>query len=226
MRIRTRRRSFRVFSRREKASTAKGISSSGSPFRSSAGSQRNMLPSRSSSLPALLSSRIHEHRLVAVLILMEKYGKGDDESRGEIFDFYLRHVKHVNNWDLVDLSAGRILGQYLLDKDRALLYTLARSKNMWERRMAVMATFAFIRAGEFDDTFRIAKILLSDRHDLIHKAAGWMLREIGKRDQKKEEAFLATYCREMPRTMLRYAIERFDEERRKYYLRRVVLGES
>ena len=173
-----------------------------------------------SGLPTLLSSRIHEHRLVALLILIEKYRKGDDGSKGEIFDFYLRHTKHINNWDLVDLSAGHILGHYLLNKDRALLYRLARSGNLWERRMAIMATFAFIRNNEFDDTFRIAGMLLSDAHDLIHKAVGWMLREIGKRNRKKEEAFLRIHYRKMPRTMLRYAIERFDQEKRKSYLKR------
>ncbi len=171
-------------------------------------------------LRMLLSSRIHEHRLVALLILTEKYRKGDDGSKTAIFDLYLRHTKYINNWDLVDLSSGHILGHYLLDRDRAPLYTLARSGNIWERRMAIMATSAFIRNGEFEDTFRISEILLPDDEDLIHKAVGWMLREIGKRDQEKEEAFLRTYYRVMPRTMLRYAIERFDERKRKFYLAR------
>jgi len=173
-----------------------------------------------SGLSALLSGRIHEQRLVALLVLIGKYRKGDSGEKREIFDFYLRHAKHVNNWDLVDLSAGHILGHYLLDKDRAHLYRLTRSRNVWERRMAIIATFAFIRNGEFDDTLRIAEMLLADDHDLIHKAAGWMLREVGKRDQKKEEAFLRHHYRRMPRTMLRYAIERFDEEKRKAYLKK------
>jgi len=173
-----------------------------------------------SSLSTLLSSRIHEHRLVALLILMEQYRKGDNGNKKEIFGFYLGKTRHINNWDLVDLSAPNILGDHLLDKDRSVLCRLAESESLWERRMAVMATFAFIRAGQFGDTFRIAKMLLSDPHDLIHKAVGWMLREIGKRDRKTEEEFLKKHCREMPRTMLRYAIERFNEEKRKYYLRK------
>jgi 3-methyladenine DNA glycosylase AlkD len=171
-------------------------------------------------LRALLSSHVHEHRLVALLILTERFRKGSDRDKRQIFDFYLGQTKHINNWDLVDLSAGHILGHYLLARDRAPLYRLARSGNLWERRMAIMATFAFIRNGEFGDTLRIAEMLLADDHDLIHKAVGWMLREIGKRDQKKEEAFLRLHYQKMPRTMLRYAIERFDEEKRNAYLRK------
>jgi 3-methyladenine DNA glycosylase AlkD len=171
-----------------------------------------------SGLRALLSSRIHEHRLVALLILTEQYRKGDNGNKKEIFDFYLGKTRHINNWDLVDLSAPNILGDHLLDKDRSVLYRLAQSRNLWERRMAIMATFAFIRRNDFEDTLRVSTLLLHDTHDLIHKAVGWMLREIGKRDQKKEEAFLRIHYRKMPRTMLRYAIERFDEEKRKAYL--------
>ena len=168
----------------------------------------------------LLSSPIHEHRLVALLILIEKHGKSDATGKEETFAFYMKNRKQVNNWDLVDLSAGHIVGDYLIDKDRTLLYKMARARNLWERRMAIMATFPFIRRGQFDDTLRLAALLLSDSHDLIHKAVGWMLREIGKRDQEKEEAFLEKHCREMPRTMLRYAIERFDEKKRQAYLKR------
>lgn len=171
-------------------------------------------------LRSLLSSRIHEHRLVALIILISRYGKGNTSEREKCFAFYLKHTRQINNWDLVDLSAGHILGRHLLDRDRAVLYRLARSGNLWERRMAIMATFAFIRNDEFDDTFRIAEMLLADDHDLIHKAVGWMLREVGKRDQGREEAFLRMHYREMPRTMLRYAIERFDEKKRKFYLRK------
>jgi 3-methyladenine DNA glycosylase AlkD len=171
-------------------------------------------------ISTLLSSRMHEHRLVALFILVGQYRKADDRRKREIVEFYLHHSRHINNWDLVDLSAGHILGHSLLDKDRAVLYRLAASKNIWERRMAIIATSAFIRNNDFSDTLRIAELLLSDDHDLIHKAVGWMLREVGKRDRKKEEAFLKKHYRKMPRTMLRYAIEKFDEEKRKYYLKR------
>ena len=167
----------------------------------------------------LLSSRIHEHRLVSLLILVAKYGKSDEAGRREIFDFYLSNTRRINNWDLVDLSAPNIPGEYLLDKDASILCRLAESENIWERRIAIMATLAFIRKGRFDDTFRIARMLLSDDHDLIHKAVGWMLREVGKRDRKAEEAFLKKHYRRMPRTMLRYAIERFEENKRKSFLK-------
>jgi 3-methyladenine DNA glycosylase AlkD len=172
----------------------------------------------------LLSNKIHEYRLVALLMLIRQYGKADERGEKEIFDFYLANTRHINNWDLVDLSAPNIIGEYLLDKDRAILYKLVKSANLWEKRIAIMATFTFIRNNQFEDTFRIAEILLYDKHDLIHKAAGWMLREIGKRNQAQEEAFLKKYCSEMPRTMLRYAVERFDEQKRRLYLngRRVI----
>lgn len=173
-----------------------------------------------SGIRALLSSRFHEHRLVALFILTGRFRKADETERGKIFDFYLKQTRHIDNWDLVDLSAGYIPGSYLLDKDRAVLYRLARSRNLWERRIAIIATSAFIRNGEFDDTFRIAEILLADRHDLIHKAVGWMLREVGKQDLRMEETFLRKHYRTMPRTMLRYAIERFEEKKRKAYLQR------
>jgi 3-methyladenine DNA glycosylase AlkD len=168
----------------------------------------------------LLSSKIHEYRLVALLMLIRQYGKSDERREKEIFDFYLANTRHINNWDLVDLSAPNIMGDYLLDKDRAIVYKLAKSDNLWEKRIAIMATFMFIRNNQFDDTFRIAEILLYDQHDLIQKAVGWMLRETGKRNQTQEEAFLKKYCGEMPRTMLRYAVERFDEQKRRLYLKR------
>jgi len=167
----------------------------------------------------LLSSKFHEHRLVALLMLIRQYGKADERRKKEIFDFYLANTRHINNWDLVDLSAPNIMGDYLLDKDRAILYKLAKSDNLWEKRMAIIATFTFIRNNQFDDTFRIAEILLYDQHDLIRKAVGWMLRETGKRNQTQEEAFLKKYCSKMPRTMLRYAVERFDEQKRRLYLK-------
>ncbi|MBI5100894.1 MAG: DNA alkylation repair protein [Nitrospirae bacterium] len=171
-------------------------------------------------LHRLLQSKVHEHRLVGLLILIGKYKKADQAGKKLYTGFYLAHIPHINNWDLVDLSAGYILGDFMRDKDKTLLYKLAGSRNLWARRIAVMATFAFIRAGSFEVTLKIAEMLLHDRHDLIHKAVGWMLREIGKKDLAAEEAFVDKYHKEMPRTMLRYAIERFDEPKRRHYLGR------
>lgn len=222
----------------------------------------------------LLKSKIHEHRLVALLILVAKFKKFQKYSiyqsslssprlrggvpqsgtegcinsttpsplrratppqRGgevinksaqnqykiqqKIFNLYLKNAKYINNWDLVDLSAPNIVGNYLLDKDRKILYRLANSKNLWQRRIAILATFEFIKNNQFDDSIKIAKILLNDNHDLIHKAVGWMLREIGKRDQKLLENFLNQHAHQMPRTMLRYSIEKFPEKKRLYYLK-------
>ena len=166
----------------------------------------------------LLLSRIHEYRLIALLILIIRYRKADETGKRNIFNLYLKNTQYINNWDLVDLSAPNIIGDYLLTRDRSILYRLAQSENLWERRIAIISSFAFIRADQFDDTFRIAELLLHDRHDLIHKAAGWMLREIGKRDQQIEETFLRKYAAVMPRTMLRYAVERFDAKKRFLYL--------
>ena len=166
----------------------------------------------------LLLSETHEHRLVALLILMIQYKKTDDRGRLEIVDFYLCHTGRINNWDLVDLSAEKILGDYLYEKDKAVLYGLAGSQNLWEKRIAIMTTFAFIKKNVFEHTLRIAEMLLNDRHDLIHKAVGWMLREIGKRDLKSEEEFLEKHHRSMPRTMLRYAVERFAPDRKRYWM--------
>jgi 3-methyladenine DNA glycosylase AlkD len=168
----------------------------------------------------LLSSKIHEHRLVALIILVSKYRKADERGKKEIFDLYLKNTKSINNWDLVDLSANHIVGNYLLERKKTVLYKLAKSKNLWKRRIAVLSTFEFISNNRFEDSLKIAKILLKDEHDLIHKAVGWMLREIGKRDQKTEEGFLKKYYKQMPRTMLRYAIERFDEKKRKRYMKK------
>ncbi len=168
----------------------------------------------------LLGSRIHEHRLVALLILVDKFKKANETARGKIADFYLKNVKRMNNWDFVDLSAPNILGNYLLERDRSVLYRLARSKNLWERRISIMATFAFIKENDFEDTLRISGLLLHDKHDLIHKAVGWMLREVGKRNLEAEEDFIKRHYRLMPRTMLRYAIERFDEKKRSLFLKR------
>ena len=167
----------------------------------------------------LLYSSIHEERLVALLILVWRYSSAlsSREEKEEIVKFYLDNIKQVNNWDLVDLSAPNILGAHLIDRDRRLLYRLARSENVWERRIAILATYHFIRNGDFSDTLKIAEMLLQDRHDLIHKAAGWMLREVGKRDVASEEAFLEKHRSVMPRTMLRYAIERLPESKRRRY---------
>lgn len=171
-------------------------------------------------LQKLLSSRIHEERLVALLILITKYKTTDNAGKGAVVDLYLKNTTRVNNWDLVDISAANILGDYLLDKDRTILCHFAESDSLWERRIAIMATFAFIRRNEFNEALHISGLLLKDTHDLIHKAVGWMLREIGKRDRKTEEQFLRTHYRNMPRTMLRYAIERFDERTRNFYLKK------
>jgi len=167
----------------------------------------------------LLESAIHEERLLALLILVRKYVKGDEAAKTEIYKLYLNKTKYINNWDLVDVTAHHIVGDYLMDKNKDTLYSLARSEDLWERRIAVMATFYFIRNEKYEDTLKIEKILLSDKEDLIHKAVGWMLREIGKRDMVCEEIFLKQHYKKMPRTMLRYAIEKFPEPKRQMYLK-------
>jgi 3-methyladenine DNA glycosylase AlkD len=168
----------------------------------------------------LLDSKIHEERLIALLILVLQFKKGDASKRKTIFDFYLKNSRNINNWDLVDLTAPNIVGEFLLDKDRIIIYKLAKSHNLWEKRIATLATFTFIKFGKFKDALKIAEILLNDNHDLIHKAVGWMLREIGKRDLLAEERFLKKHYKKMPRTMLRYAIEKFPEKKRKKYLQK------
>jgi 3-methyladenine DNA glycosylase AlkD len=167
----------------------------------------------------LLHSHIHEERLVALLILAWSYSSvsSSREKEEQIVKFYLDNIKQVNNWDLVDLSAPNILGAHLVDRERSLLYMLAGSENVWERRIAIVATHHFIRNGDFSDTLKIAEMLLQDRHDLIHKAVGWMLREVGKRDAAAQEAFLEKHWSVMPRMMLRYAIERLPESKRRRY---------
>ncbi|UFS68959.1 DNA alkylation repair protein [Geomonas sp. RF6] len=162
----------------------------------------------------LLNSRYHEDRLLALLILVLKYGKGTEAARTAIHDLYLDNTRHINNWDLVDCSAEHLVGAHLWERDHGLLHRLALSRSLWERRIAIMSTFHFIRKKSFDSTLLVAEQLLHDREDLIHKAVGWMLREVGKRDLCREEEFLALHYRQMPRTMLRYAIERLPEERR------------
>jgi len=167
----------------------------------------------------LLRSHIHEERLLALLLLVDSFSQGDEAARTSIFELYLKHTEFINNWDLVDSSAAQIVGAYLMDRSKAVLYRLAESANLWERRIAIMSTFHFVKHHEFSETLKIAKILLFDRQDLIHKAIGWMLREIGKRHLKTEERFLKVHYKKMPRTMLRYAIEKFPEQKRQRYLK-------
>jgi len=166
----------------------------------------------------LLKSPYHEVRLFALIALVNAFAKGDQSTQNKIYELYLANTRYINNWDLVDLSAPNIVGAYLLEKSRKPLYPLAKSKSLWERRIAVLATFCFIKNNQFEDAFKIAEILLKDKEDLIHKAVGWMLREAGKRDVKCEEEFLKKHCRVMPRTMLRYAIERFSPAKRRMFL--------
>lgn len=166
----------------------------------------------------LLRSGIHEERFIALLILMRQFETGGEAEKKKIYALYLKNKRFVNNWDLIDISAPRIIGGYLFDKEKSMLYALAASRSLWDRRIAVIATFYFIRQKKFEETFNIADILLRDTHDLIHKAVGWMLREAGNQNKKAEETFLKERYKRMPRTMLRYAIEKFPESERKAYL--------
>ena len=167
----------------------------------------------------LLKSVVHEERLLALLILVLKYHKGKEPERKTIYRLYLKNTRHINNWDLVDVTAEHVVGAYLWNRDRKPLYRLAESRSLWERRIAILSTFHFIKKREYTDTLNIAEILIADREDLIHKAVGWMLREVGKRDFVVEEGFLREHYKVMPRTMLRYAIERFPEATRQAYLK-------
>ena len=168
----------------------------------------------------LLCSQFHEERLAALLILVDQYQRGNDLQKREIYDLYLASTAHINNWDLVDLTAQHIVGAYLKGKETSVLTRLALSKSLWERRIAMLATYHFIRLGDSGETLRIAELLQRDPHDLIHKAVGWMLREVGKRCSLKAECeFLDAHAATMPRTMLRYAIERFPEKLRLHYLK-------
>src|SRR5688572_18355403 len=166
----------------------------------------------------LLRSPWHEERLLALLIMVAQYARADKPTREALHQLYLRNTKSINNWDLVDSSAAQIVGAHLEPRDRRVLRTLAKSKSMWERRIAMIATYHYIRQRDFKDALTIAGLLRRDEHDLIHKAVGWMLREIGKRDRGAEERFLRKYARTMPRTMLRYAIEKFPQPLRRRYL--------
>lgn len=170
-------------------------------------------------LYSLLSSKIHEERLCSLHILTNQFKLADERKKKEIYDFYIKNAKLVNNWDLVDTSADKIVGAYLEGKDKSILIKLASSDNLWERRISIVSTFHFIRLKEFSHTFTISEMLIKDEHDLIHKASGWMLREAGKRDVKSLQSFLAKHYKSMPRTMLRYAIEKFEEKTRKAYLK-------
>jgi 3-methyladenine DNA glycosylase AlkD len=173
-----------------------------------------------SEVKEILYSKIHEERLCALLILVDKFEKGNDLEKDKVFEFYIKNAKQANNWDLVDLSAPKIVGEYLLDKSKDILYKFAVSKNLWEKRISIISTFTFIKNHKYNDTFKIAEILMNDKHDLIHKAVGWMLREVGERSLKDEEKFLKKYRGKIPRTMLRYAIEKFPEDKRRFYLKR------
>jgi 3-methyladenine DNA glycosylase AlkD len=169
---------------------------------------------------SLLHSKYHEERMTALLILVEQYRRGDESKKKAVFDVYLENTVWINNWDLVDLTAPHIVGSQLFNEDRTMLKTLALSKNLWERRIAALSTFYFISHGECREALEIAELLLHDSHDLIHKAVGWMLREVGKRcSMEKECTFLDAHSATMPRTMLRYAIERFPERLRLKYLK-------
>jgi 3-methyladenine DNA glycosylase AlkD len=168
---------------------------------------------------SLLQSQYHEERLCALLILVLKFSKVSDREKQAIYRLYLRNTQFINNWDLVDSSAHQIVGRFLTDSDKQPLYRLAKSSSLWERRIAIIATYHFIKSGQFTDTLKLSKILLLDDHDLMHKAVGWMLREVGNRDRAAEVAFLQVHYPKMPRTMLRYAIEKFPERERQRYLK-------
>ena len=172
-----------------------------------------------SKLQQLIKSKIHEHRLTALLILTYKYKKSKEKDKEEIFNFYLKNLKHVNNWDLVDLTASTIVGGFLLDKDKKPIYHLVQSKDLWEKRISIVSTYTFIKNNQFEDTLAISELLLKDKHDLIHKAVGWMLREVGKKDKNVLDKFLKQYYKDIPRTALRYAIEKHPEDERKKWLK-------
>ena len=167
----------------------------------------------------LLSSAYHEDRLLALLLLMRRFKHGKEQEQEQIYNLYLSQTHRINNWDLVDISAPHIVGRFLQDRDRSPLYRLVNSESLWERRIAIISTVHFIRQGEFADTIALSQILLQDKEELLHKATGWMLREVGKRDTPVLESFLLKHCRSMPRVMLRYAIERLPEGRRQHYLK-------
>ncbi|MAG02270.1 DNA alkylation repair protein [Candidatus Pacearchaeota archaeon] len=167
----------------------------------------------------LLDHEYHEHRMIGFFILVYKFLKSDEGERRKIVDFYLENIDRANNWDLIDCVCDKILGGWLIDRDKDILYEFSRSDSLWRRRISIISTFEFIKNNKFKDGLKISEILLDDDHDLIHKAVGWMLREIGKRDVNVLEDFLEKHYKNMPRTMLRYAIEKFDGDKRKRYLK-------
>ncbi len=171
-------------------------------------------------LENLLNSNIHEFRFCALLILLEKYNKADNLNKKKLFNFYLKNLKNINNWDLVDVSCHKIIGNYLFDKDRDLLYKLAKSKNIWEKRISLISTLYFIKKGDLKDVYNLAQILINDKHDLIQKALGWMLREAGKINKALLEDFLEENINKISRVSLRYSIEKFSEKERIYYLKK------
>jgi 3-methyladenine DNA glycosylase AlkD len=171
-------------------------------------------------MKTLIQSKYHEERLLGLIILVNKYSKAKDRKiKDQLYKIYISSFKYINGWDLVDVTCPHVTGKHLIDKDRTILYKWAKSEDLWTKRIAMVSTFSFIRKNDLEDTFKIAEILLHDEHDLIHKAVGWMLREAGKRDIKKEETFLKKYYKTMPRTMLRYSIEKFPESKRQKYLK-------
>ena len=171
-------------------------------------------------MKTLIRSKYHEERFLGLIILVNKYAKTKDKkNRNQLYKIYVYSFKYINNWNLVDVTCPHVTGKHLIDKDRTILYKWAKSEDLWTKRIAMVSTFSFIRKNDLEDTFKIAEILLHDEHDLIHKAVGWMLREAGKRDLKREETFLKKYYKTMPRTMLRYAIEKFPETKRQKYLK-------
>ena len=167
----------------------------------------------------LLHSPIHEERFLSLVLLTQSFTRSNEREKKKLYEFYLENTGYINNWDLVDTSAEHIIGEFLRDKSKKPLHALARSRSLWERRIAIIATFTFIKQNDFNETLKIAKMLLTDNADLIHKALGWMLREVGKRDLQTEEIFLEEHYNKMPRVMLRYAIEKFPEEKRRMYLK-------
>lgn len=166
----------------------------------------------------LLDSPIHEHRLAAVIIMTERAKRAQGEEMKDLYDLYLRRIDRMNNWDIIDISCGHVVGGYLLDKPRDILYKLVRSKVMWERRVAIISTSRFIAHGDLDDTFKLAELLINDNEDLIHKASGWMLREAGKKDETRLKDFLDQHAATMPRTMLRYSLEKLHSTDKAHYM--------
>jgi len=172
-------------------------------------------------IETLLESPWHEERLLALIILVNTYKKSDESTRTKLYKLYLKHIgKGINNWDLVDTSAAYIVGMHLENKNRDDLYTLAASKNLWKKRVAIVATFFFIRQGDFVDTLKLCELFLSEKHDLMHKACGWMLREVGKKDVETLRTFLKKHSQNMPRTMLRYAIERLSIQEKTLWMKK------